>query len=204
MRIGTVEKIGWMSTRVRGIDRTLTTIPNSEFSKMHIVNLTERDQRLFRTTLQLRYETTPEQLRYVLTRLRELLLGHPMVTPTPARVRYVSLGAYSKDLDVFAYLACKAEDDFLAIQEDLLLRMEDIVNEAGTGFAFPSQTAYLARDAGLDAERGEEAERDMQRRRATGKLPFPEFEEEERDRLENILDYPPKGSPDYTARGGSS
>ena len=143
MRIGTVEQIGWMSTRVRGIDRTLTTIPNSEFSKMHIVNLTERDQRLFRTTLQLRYETTPEQLRYVLTRLRELLLGHPMVTPTPARVRYVSLGAYSKDLDVYAYLACKAEDEFLAIQEDLLLRIEDIVNEAGTGFAFPSQTAYL-------------------------------------------------------------
>jgi MscS family membrane protein len=204
MRIGTVEQIGWMSTRVRGIDRTLTTIPNSEFSKMHIVNLTERDQRLFRTTLQLRYETTPEQLRYVLTRLRELLLGHPMVTPTPARVRYVSLGAYSKDLDVFAYLACKAEDEFLAIQEDLLLRIEDIVNEAGTGFAFPSQTAYLARDTGLDVERGEEAERDTQRRRATGKLPFPEFEEEERERLENILDYPQKGSPDYTPRGGSS
>ena len=66
------------------------------------------------------------------------------------------------------------------------------------------RSSDLARDAGLDAERGEAAERDMQRRRATGKLPFPEFEEEERDRLENILDYPPKGSPDYTARGGSS
>ena len=92
LRIGTVEQIGWMSTRVRGIDRTLTTIPNSEFSKMHIVNLTERDQRLFRTTLQLRYETTPEQMRFVLTRLRELLLGHPMVTATPARVRFISLG----------------------------------------------------------------------------------------------------------------
>ncbi|MGB5742502.1 MAG: mechanosensitive ion channel family protein [Sedimenticolaceae bacterium] len=200
-RIGTIEQIGWMSTRVRGIDRTLTTIPNAEFSKMHIVNLTERDQRLFRTTLQLRYETTPEQMRFVLTRLRELLLGHPMVTATPARVRYISLGAYSKDVDVYCYFACREENDFLAIQEDLLLRIEDIVNEAGTGFAFPSQTAYLARDAGLDAERGEAAERDMQRRRATGKLPFPEFEEEERDRLENILDYPPKGSPDYTPRG---
>ena len=204
LRIGTVEQIGWMSTRVRGIDRTLTTIPNSEFSKMHIVNLTERDQRLFRTTLQLRYETTPEQMRFVLTRLRELLLGHPMVTATPARVRFISLGTYSKDVDVFGYFACREENDFLALQEDLLLRIEDIVKEAGTGFAFPSQTAYLARDTGLDAERGEEAERDMQRRRATGKLPFPEFEDEERERLENILDYPPKGSPDYTPRGGSS
>ena len=107
-------------------------------------------------------------------------------------------------MDVFGYFACSEENDFLALQEDLLLRIEDIVNEAGTGFAFPSQTAYLTRDTGLDAERGEEAERDMQRRRATGKLPFPEFEEEERERLENILDYPPKGCPDYTPRGGSS
>jgi MscS family membrane protein len=108
-----------------------------------------RDQRLFRTTLQLRYETTPEQMRYVLTKLRELLLGHPMVTPTPARVCYVSLGAYSKDVGVFAYFPCQDENEFLAIQEDLLLRIEDIVNEAGTGFAFPSQTAYLARDTGI-------------------------------------------------------
>lgn len=43
---------------------------------------------------------------------------------------------------------------FLAIQEDILLRMEDIINAAGSGFAFPSQTAYLARDGGLEDERG--------------------------------------------------
>ena len=59
--------------------------PNAEFSRMHIVNLAARDRRLLRTTLQLRYETTPEQLRYVLARLRELLLGHPRVSPDPAR-----------------------------------------------------------------------------------------------------------------------
>ena len=122
---------------------------------------------------------------------------------SPARVRYVSLGSYSKDVAVFACFTCRQEDDFLAIHEDLLLRVEDIVNEAGTGFAFSSQTAYLAQGAGLDARRREAAERDIQRRRATGKLPFPEFEEEERKRLENLLDYPPQGSPDYTPRGGS-
>ncbi|MDJ0807811.1 MAG: mechanosensitive ion channel [Gammaproteobacteria bacterium] len=195
MRIGTVEEIGLISTRLRGIDRTVTNIPNAEFANMHIVNLTARDQRLVRTTLQLRYETTPEQMRYVLTRLRELLLGHPMVTADPARVRFIGYGPYSKNVEIFAYLQCQEQNTFLAIQEDLFLRIEDIISDAGTGFAFPSQTAYLARDEGLDAERCEEAERDMQRRRATGKLPFPEFEEEERELLEDILDYPPKGSP---------
>jgi MscS family membrane protein len=204
LRIGTVEEIGLLSTRLRGIDRTVTTIPNAEFSRMHIVNLTKRDQRLLMTTLQLRYETTPDQLRYILTRLRELLLGHPMVTPDPARVRFVGFSVYSLDVEIFAYLRCVEQDTFLAVQEDLFLRMADIVSEAGSGFAFPSQTAYLARDAGLDDERAATAESRVGQQRATGKLPFPEFEEEERERLEDILDYPPKGSHDYQPRPGTS
>ncbi|KPJ87073.1 MAG: hypothetical protein AMJ53_18715, partial [Gammaproteobacteria bacterium SG8_11] len=161
---------------------------------------TKRDQRLVRTTLQLRYETTSEQLRYVLVKLRELLLGHPKVTPDPARVRFVGYGAYSKDIEIFCYLRCIEHNEFLAIQEDLFLRMESIIKNAGSGFAFPSQTAYIARDSGLDQKHREEAETEVGHLRFTGKLPFPEFDEEERERLEDILDYPPKGSPDYEAR----
>jgi len=202
LRIGKVEEIGLLSTRLRGIDRTLTTIPNAEFSKMHIVNLAKRDERLLRTTLQLRYETTPDQLRDILVRLRELLLGHPMVTPDPARVRFIGFAAYSLDVEVFAYLRCVSQDAFLAVQEDLFLRIADIVSEAGSGFAFPSQTAYLARDAGLDDERKDAAETRVGQQRAVGKLPFPEFEEEDRERLEDILDYPPKGSSGYQSRSG--
>jgi MscS family membrane protein len=170
---------------------------------MHIVNLTKRDQRLVRTTLQLRYETTPNQLRFILLKLRELLLGHPKVTPEPARVRFVGYGAYSKDIELFCYLMCREQNEFLAIQEDLLLRIEDIIKEAGSGFAFPSQTAYLTRDTGLDEKRREEAETQVGHLRFTGKLPFPEFDEEERNQLKDILDYPPKGSPDYRPREGS-
>ena len=201
-RTGTVEEIGLLSTRLRGLDRTVTTIPNAEFSKMHIVNLTKRDERLLRTTLQLRYETTPDQLRDILIRLRELLLGHPMVTPDPARVRFVGYAAYSLDVEIFAYLRCVNQDTFLAVQEDLLLRIADIVSEAGSGFAFPSQTAYIARDAGLDNEQKEAAESRVDGQRALGKLPFPYFEDEDREELEDILDYPSKGSTGYRPRSG--
>ena len=200
LRIGTIEDINWLSTRIRGIDRTVTTIPNAEFSNMHIVNLTMRDQRLFRTTLQLRYETTSEQIRYILIKLRELLLGHPMVTPEPARVRFIGYAAYSKDVEIFCYLKCREQNEFLAIQEDLLLRVEDIIKAAGSGFAFPSQTAYLSRDSGLDDKKAEEAVTEVGHLRFTGKLPFPEFDEEDREQLEDILDYPPKGSPEYNSK----
>ena len=195
--IGTVEYIGALATRIRSLERTIVTVPNAEFSEMKIDNFSVRDQFLLKAVLQLRYETTSEQLRYILTRLRELLLGHPKVTPVPARVRFVGYGAYSKDLEVFAYLDCDEYNIFLAIQEDILLRMEDIIKEAGSGFAFPSQTAYVTRDKGIDLQRQGAAESEVDKWRASGKLPFPEFDSEDRRRLDNVLDYPPKGSPDY-------
>ena len=81
--------------------------------------------------------------------------------------------------------------------------MENIINKAGSGFAFPSQTAYLARDGGLNQKNKEGAETEVGHLRFTGKLPFPEFDEEEREQLEDKLDYPPKGSPDYEEREDS-
>ena len=56
----------------------------------------------------------------------------------------------------------------------------------------------------MDAERREEAETQVEHRRFIGKHPFPEFEEEEREQMEDILDYPPKGSPNYKPRADSS
>jgi MscS family membrane protein len=199
-QIGTVESIGLISTRIRSLERTIVTVPNGEFSEMQIDNFTARDERLLKTILQLRYETTPEQMRYVLVRLREMLLGHPMVAPAPARVRFSNFGAYSKDLEVFAYLRCQDHDVFCAIREDIFLRIDDIVAASGTGFAFPSQTAYLTRDQGLNVEKSEDAIRRVEEWRTCGKLPFPDFDEEERERLEDKLDYPPKGSPDHQSR----
>jgi MscS family membrane protein len=199
-QIGTVEEIGLRSTRIRSLERTLVSVPNAEFAAMQLDNFAVRDRRLLKTLLQLRYETTPEQMRYVLVKLRELLLSHPKVAPDPARVRFVGYGAYSKDVEVFAYLRCQEQNDFLAIQEDILLRMEDIIGEAGSGFAFPAQTAYLAQDTGVNAERGSEAEARVEEWRGSDRLPFPEFASDERGRLEDTLDYPPKGSPDHQAQ----
>jgi MscS family membrane protein len=52
---------------------------------------------------------------------------------------------------VFAYVDSRARLEFLAIREEIFLRMMDLIDAAGTGFAFPSQTHYLAQDPGLPA-----------------------------------------------------
>ncbi len=151
-QIGTVEQIGLRSTRVRSLERTIVTIPNAEFSQMQLDNFAARDQRLLKTVLGLRYETTPDQLRHILAELRQMLFEHIKVTPAPARVRFVGYGAYSLDVEIFAYLYCRDQDSFLEIQEELLLRIADIVTAAGSSFAFPSQTTYFTRDKGIDTD----------------------------------------------------
>ncbi len=193
-KVGTIEEIGLRSTRVRTLDRTVVTIPNSEFSEIQLENFGLRNEiRLF-TTLGLRYETSPDQLRYVMAEMRKLLIEHPRVSDTLRRVRFVGFGAHSLDLEVFAYVDTTDFGEFVKIREDILLRFMDIVEQAGTGFAFPSQTLYLGRDGGLDAQRTAEAESTTRGWREQGKLPYPDFDTADEAAWKGSLDWPPQGS----------
>ena len=158
---GTVEQIGLRSTRIRGIDRAVISIPNAEFAKLRLVNYTRRDKILLKTVLGLRYETTADQLRHVLAALRQLLTGHPRIDAESVRVRFTGYGAYSLDVEVFALTETNDWATFLAIQEDILLEVMDVVTGSGCGFAFPSQTHYMATDSGVDAEVRQCAEREI-------------------------------------------
>jgi MscS family membrane protein len=194
-KLGTVEEIGLRSVQVRGLDRTVITIPNAEFSQMQITNFSRRDSNLYHKTLGLRYETSADQLRLVLARLRELLIRHPMVSMEPARVRFVGYGDFSLEVEIFAFVQTRDWGEFLAVQEDLNLRIKDVVEGAGTGFAFPSQTLYVERGEKLDPAQAAKAGELVERWREEDRLPFPDHEAGFRFELANTLDYPPKGSP---------
>jgi MscS family membrane protein len=168
---GTVEAIGIRSTRIRGRDRTLTTMPNGVLSKMPLVSLSQRDQMLIQSVIGVRYETSPEQLRYLLVKIREALLRHPKIHPDLVRVRFVGFAASSLDIELFAYVKTTKRPEFLSVREEIFLQIMDIVNESGTGFAFPSQTLYFGRDGGLDAKKTEAAEAQMRQWQEEGRTP---------------------------------
>jgi MscS family membrane protein len=171
--IGTVEAVGIRSTRIRGDDRTLANIPNAVLAKMPIISLTRREKIVIRTVLGLRYETTPAQFRAVLEDLRALLTGDPRVYPESARARLISLGDSSLDIEVFAQLRTTDGVEFLGIQEDLLLRMMDVIARHGAALAFPSQTLYLGRDRDIDSIKapGADASRQWQDEGVIGTSP---------------------------------
>ncbi|QJR81669.1 mechanosensitive ion channel family protein [Alteromonas pelagimontana] len=168
--VGTVEQIGMRSTRIRTLDRTLVVIPNGDFSAQKIENYAHRDKFLLRAVLGFRYETTPDQLQYLLREIRNIFRENPRVDPDPARVRFIGYGSSSLNVELFAYILANDYNEFLELQERINLNIADAVNASGTGFAFPSQTLYMAKDTGLSEDKSRAAEEQVKQWREQGEL----------------------------------
>ena len=199
---GDIQKIGLRSTRILALNGFIISIPNSQFSNLQLTNKSRSESILLRQIVRLRCETTSEQLRFVLTKLWEMIPAHPKLLEEQARVRFVKYGNYSLDVEIFVYVDTGDRDEFLEIQQDVLLRVKDLVETAGTDLAFPSQRAYLSRDSRLDRERSRAAETKVQAWRSKGLLPFPEFPLEERELIRDSVDFAPEGFPNARSDSG--
>jgi MscS family membrane protein len=194
-RVGTVEDIGLRSTRIRTLDRTVVTIPNADFSAMQLENFAPRDRFLLSATVSVRYETTADQLRWVLVETKEMLLRHPKIDPDRARVRLIGFGTLGIDVELWAYVRTQDQNEFYAVREDVFLRLMDIVAASGTAFAVPPNRE-------LDDERRKAAEADVARWRQEKKLYIARMPTDEVQRLKGTLDWPPAGSPEPPPKPG--
>ncbi len=151
---GIVENIGPRSSRLRGRDGTLTTVPNTELVSVRIKNYTARSKCQFLHTLGVRYETTPDQLKWLLHEIRQTLTLHPLVDESPGmpRVRLVGFGESAIHIEARADVMTTSYGEFLEIQQDLLLSIMRLVDRAGSRLATRTHTVMLATDVGIDSE----------------------------------------------------
>jgi small-conductance mechanosensitive channel len=139
---GTVEDVGLRSVKIRTLDRTIVTVPNADFAKLQLENLSDRDRVLLRENLNLRYETTREQLQEVLSNLEAMLRKHPRIADEPLRVRFNGFGVYFLEIELFAYALTDAWPEFLEIRQDVLLTVMEIIESSGTRLALPTEVHY--------------------------------------------------------------
>ena len=197
-----VERIGLRSTRLRRWDGNLISVPNSQFVEHQLDNYDDVRDIFIRKRLHLRLDTTPEQLRYLLVKLREMLVAHPKVRWSEARLR--DFGASFLVVELRCYADTTAWNEYRAIQEDILLRAMEIIREAGSALAIPAQATYFARAEAPDPERQRASEEQVKEWREAGKLPFPDSTMKREEELAGTLDYPPRGSilMESGAKGG--
>jgi MscS family membrane protein len=141
-RRGTVEDVGLRSVKIRTLDRTIVSVPNADFAKMQLENLTERDLVLLRENVCLRYETTREQLHNLLSELESMLKDHEKIAEERLRVRFIGFGEYFLEIELYAYATTTDWPEFLEIREDILLKVMEIVERAGTRLALPTEIHY--------------------------------------------------------------
>jgi MscS family membrane protein len=143
--VGTVETIGLRSTRIRTLDRTVITVPNGQLAEKRIESFALRDRIRLSVTLGLVRETSSAQMRRVLTEIVAYLKAHPKIAGDSSVVaRFVAFSASGLDVEVMCWFNVSNWDEFCALRSEVLLEFMAIVERAGTGFAFPTQTLHVA------------------------------------------------------------
>jgi len=133
--IGTVEDIGLRSARVRTLNRTVMSIPNSAFAGMNLENYAVRDKILFNPNFPIKRTTSKDQIRQLIKGLAEMLEKnkHVEVGPTPVRISAYSAASFT--VEVFAYVLTTDIDEYYKHQAELYLAIDEVVTSSGVELA---------------------------------------------------------------------
>lgn len=140
---GTVEEVGFRTTRIRNIDKSLISVPNGHVADATITNLGLRPARRMQLNIGVMYSTPPEKIEMFTHGLRQLIEKHPHTSKTDYLVRFQNLGASSLDIFFRVYIFAATMMDELSYREDLLFGIIKMAKELGIGFAFPSTSVYV-------------------------------------------------------------
>ncbi len=143
---GTVEKINFRSTVVRRFDKGPVYVPNSKLSDNAVTNFSRMTHRRISWAIGVEYKTTTEQLAYIRDKTLDYILKHPEFAKPPEVTTFMRVDAFgpsSIDFKLYAFTITTNWTEWLRIKEDLAFALKQIVEEAGTAFAFPSQTIYM-------------------------------------------------------------
>ncbi|MDZ8120132.1 mechanosensitive ion channel family protein [Pontiella agarivorans] len=141
---GTIEEVGFRSTRLRTLDGHLVTMPNGELANQMIQNIGKRPyiKRVMNVTIT--YDTPPEKVQEALDILRDILDNHEgMKEDFPPRVFFNDFKASALNILAIYWYHPPAYWDFLAHAEWVNMELLRRYNEAGIEFAFPTQTLYV-------------------------------------------------------------
>lgn len=165
---GVVEDIGLRSTRLRTAERTLLSVPNGTMSTATLENLRFRDKFLCQQTVRLRYDLSPDHVRYVLGKIQDLLTEDPKVEDSTARVRFVRFAEYALEVEIYCYILEPEYNRYLATQEQLFLKIMDAIEKAGAVVALPTQATIVSQDSWVNPQKAKAAQAAAEKARDPG------------------------------------
>lgn len=140
---GTVEEVGFRSTRIRTFRNSVMYVPNGKIADAVVDNHGLRQYRRFFTTLTVTYDTPPELIEAFVNGLHEIVLAHPKTRKDYFNIFFNNLSAYSQDVMFYIFFEVPTWPEELKARHEILIQIVKLANTLGVRFAFPTQTLHM-------------------------------------------------------------
>lgn len=140
---GTVENVGFRSTRIRTFYNSQITLPNSRLTTAFVDNLGRRRYRRIKTMIGLQYDTKPEQMDAFCEGVRELIRRHPYTRKDYYHVYFNSFGDSALEILLYCFVECPDWSVELREKHRLYLDIVRLAESVGVSFAFPTRTLHM-------------------------------------------------------------
>ena len=140
---GTVEEVGFRSTRIRTFYNSVISIPNSALANANIDNMGQRHYRRIRTNLALTYNTTPEKMEAFIAGIKKVIQANPYTRKDNYHVVFNSYGDSSLNVLLYVFLEVPNWSVELVEKQNIFLEIMKLTEKVGVEFAFPTQTLHV-------------------------------------------------------------
>ncbi|MDF1809411.1 MAG: mechanosensitive ion channel family protein [Phycisphaerales bacterium] len=143
---GTVEDLGFRSTRIRTFYNSLVTVPNATLVRAKVDNYGRRKYRRFTTKLNVTYDTHPDKIEAFCAGIREIVKLHPYTRKDYYHVWLNGFGPHSLDVLVYIFFECPDWSIELREKHRFMLDVVRLADRLGVEFAFPTQKIHVTQD----------------------------------------------------------
>ena len=140
---GTVEEVGFRSTRIRRFDQAQVTVPNSQFIKSEVINFSEMKKRRIKFNLGVTYGTSPEQMTKLVEGIKQIIHDDHQFDHNFYMVHFTEFGDFSLNIFIYCFTKTTVWDEFLSVREEFNLKIMKLLEELEVEIAFPSQMIYF-------------------------------------------------------------
>lgn len=140
---GTVEEVGFRSTRIRTFRNSLMYIPNGVITNQTIDNHGLRVYRRFMTNIALTYDTPPERIEIFVDGLKEIVINHPKTRKDYFEIHMNDLAGSSLNVLFYIFFEVPSWTEELRARHEIILDIIRLAERIGVNFAFPTQTLHV-------------------------------------------------------------
>lgn len=142
---GVVEEVNMRSTKIRTLDDSLITVPNSTMTKEPVTNVSMTQKRRINLSVGIVYSTPNEIIEKIRNDIREYIIENKDILPSPVRVHFTEFEDSALKIEIVCYTSTSDFDEYLEIKNMLNLKIKEIVINNQSDFAYPTSTVHIER-----------------------------------------------------------